>query len=191
MASYNEWMNSKLYEASGALSPEALALDRNAFFASLFGTLNHIVVADTIWLKRFALHPANYRELDPIRNLPQPTSLDQILFVDFGELSRHRKMLDAVISSWANCVTDADLNQVLQYANTKGVVFARRFFSLVMHFFNHQTHHRGQATTMLSQAGVDVGITDLLAMIQNETGHDPSVDGTATAKPVSAVPATR
>jgi uncharacterized damage-inducible protein DinB len=186
MASYNEWMNSKLYEASGALSPEALALDRNAFFASLFGTLNHIVVADTIWLKRFALHPANYRELDPIRNLPQPTSLDQILFVDFGELSRHRKMLDAVISSWANCVTDADLNQVLQYANTKGVVFARRFFSLVMHFFNHQTHHRGQATTMLSQAGVDVGITDLLALIQNEAGHDLSVDGTPTAKPVSA-----
>jgi uncharacterized damage-inducible protein DinB len=100
-------------------------------------------------------------------------------------------MLDAVISSWANCVTDADLNQVLQYANTKGVVFARRFFSLVMHFFNHQTHHRGQATTMLSQAGVDVGITDLLALIQNEAGHDPSVDETVTAKPMSATPVER
>jgi uncharacterized damage-inducible protein DinB len=191
MASYNEWMNWKLYEVSGALSAEALTLDRHAFFGSLLGTLNHIVVADTIWLKRFALHPANYRELDPIRHLPHPPSLDQILFADFGELSRHRKMLDAVISSWANGVTDADLNQVLQYANTKGVVFARRFFSLVMHFFNHQTHHRGQATTMLSQAGIDVGITDLLALIQNEAGHDPSVDGTVTAKPVSAAPAKR
>jgi uncharacterized damage-inducible protein DinB len=184
-------MNSRLYEVSGALSAEALALDRHAFFGSLLGTLNHIVVADTIWLKRFALHPANYREYEPIRHLPHPISPDQILFADFGELSRHRKMLDAVISSWANCVTDADLNQVLQYANTKGVVFARRFFSLVMHFFNHQTHHRGQATTMLSQAGVDVGITDLLALIQNEAGHDPSVDGTVTAKPVSAAPAKR
>ena len=170
MASYNGWMNAKLYEAAGTLSAEALTLDRKAFFGSLIGTLNHIVVGDTLWLKRFALHPANYSELEPILHLPSPTSLDQVLFVDFGELSRQRKMLDAVIASWANCVTDADLNQVLQYTNTKGVVSAKRFFSLVMHFFNHQTHHRGQATTLLTQAGVDIGVTDLLALIQNETG---------------------
>jgi uncharacterized damage-inducible protein DinB len=169
MASYNGWMNAKLYEAAASLPPAALMLDRKAFFGSVMGTLNHIVVGDTLWLKRFALHPANYGELEPVRRLPQPSSLDQILFAELGELSRHRKMLDAVISSWADSVTDAGLNQVLRYTNTQGVVSTKRFFSLVMHFFNHQTHHRGQATTLLTQAGVDVGVTDLLALIQNES----------------------
>jgi uncharacterized damage-inducible protein DinB len=168
MASYNAWINSKLYAAAGKLPAEDLALDRKAFFGSLLGTLNHLVVTDTMWLKRFTLHPANYRELDPVRRLPQPTGLNQILFTDFDKLSRHRKTLDAVISGWANSVTDADLDHVLRYANTKGVVSDKRFFSLVMHLFNHQTHHRGQATTLLSQAGVNVGVTDLLALIRNE-----------------------
>jgi uncharacterized damage-inducible protein DinB len=57
------------------------------------------------------------------------------------------------------------LSVVLTYANSKGVVSSKPFFGIVMHFFNHQTHHRGQATTLLSQAGVDVGVTDLMALI--------------------------
>ena len=61
-----------------------------------------------------------------------------------------------------------DLDHVLVYANTKGVAAQWNFFSLVMHFFNHQTHHRGQATTLLSQAGIDVGVTDLLMLIPND-----------------------
>jgi uncharacterized damage-inducible protein DinB len=77
-------------------------------------------------------------------------------------------MLDAVIKRWAASLTDDDLNHVLLYSNAKGVVAKRRFSSLVMHMFNHQTHHRGQATTLLSQAGQDVGLTDLLMLIPNE-----------------------
>jgi len=169
MASYNQWMNAKLYEAAGRLPLGELAADRNAFFGSLLGTLNHIVVADTIWLKRFATHPAAHAALDPVRKLTLPGSLDQILFAEFAELSNHRKFLDKVICVWTESLTDADLAHVLQYANTKGVVGHRRFSSLVFHFFNHQTHHRGQATTLLHQAGQDVGVTDLLALIPNES----------------------
>lgn len=51
----------------------------------------------------------------------------------------------------------------------KGVVSDKDFYSLVMHFFNHQTHHRGQVTTLLSQAGVDVGDTDLVVLIPSES----------------------
>ena len=168
MASYNEWMNAKLYEAAGKLSAEELALNRKAFFGSLLGILNHIVVGDTIWLKRFAAHPANYAALAPVRSLSNPASLDQILFSNLEALASHRKMLDGVISRWAKSVTDTELEYVLHYANTKGIVSDKRFFSLVMHFFNHQTHHRGQATTLLSQAAIDVGATDILAIIPNE-----------------------
>ena len=168
MASYNEWMNAKVLDAAMKLPDEELSANKKAFFGSILGTLNHIVVGDTIWLKRFATHPANYSELTPIRSLPTPNSLDQVLFTDIRSLSVHRKMLDGVISKWAASVMDADLEHVLRYANTKGVVSDKSFFSLAMHFFNHQTHHRGQATTLLSQAGIDVGVTDLLALIPNE-----------------------
>ena len=74
-------------------------------------------------------------------------------------------MLDAVIKDWAAALTDAELASALDYANVKGVSASKRFGSLVVHFFNHQTHHRGQTTTLLYQAGVDVGLTDLLALI--------------------------
>jgi uncharacterized damage-inducible protein DinB len=168
LASYNEWMNGKLYEAASGLSADDLAADRGAYFGSVLGTLNHLVVADRIWLRRFAEHPAQPRSLDVVRNLPRPKSLDEILFADFHQLAEHRRMLDGVIRTWAESLSDADLACVLRYANTKGVVATKRFSGLVLHFFNHQTHHRGQVTTLLSQLGKDVGITDLLALIGNE-----------------------
>jgi uncharacterized damage-inducible protein DinB len=170
MARYNEWMNLRLYAAAGNLSSQELLADRKAFFGSIMGTLNHIVVGDTLWLKRFAAHPANHIALDPVRQLQAPLSLDQVLFTDLVSLSRQRKFLDQIIRQWAESLTEQNLDHVLRYANTKGVVSNKRFSSLVMHFFNHQTHHRGQASTLLFQAGQDVGITDLLAVIPNENG---------------------
>jgi uncharacterized damage-inducible protein DinB len=169
MAEYNEWMNARLYGAAINLPIKELNANRNAFFGSILGTLNHLVVADTIWLKRFATHPANYAALDMIRDLPTPVSLDQMLFTDIQSLSKHRKLLDQTIMEWAHSIAEHDLGYVLSYSNMKGIPAQKNFFSLVMHFFNHQTHHRGQATTLLSQAGVDVGVTDLLALIPNET----------------------
>lgn len=168
MALYNEWMNAKLYGAAGRLSARELAADRKAFFGSLTGTLNHILVADTIWLKRFATHPSGHPALDPVRALPAPVSLDELLFTDIHALFNHRKILDGIIRQWAAALTEEDLSHVLRYTNMKGVAAQKSFSSLVMHFFNHQTHHRGQATTLLSQAGVEVGVTDLLALIPDD-----------------------
>ena len=98
MAKYNAGMNTKLYETAAKLSPESLALDRKAFFKSILGTLNHIVVTDTLWLKRFATHPTRHAALDPVRALKSPTDLDQILFNDLHTLAAHRKMLNGVIN---------------------------------------------------------------------------------------------
>ena len=168
MAAYNEWMNARLYEAAAKLSAEDLARDRGAFFGSILGTLNHLVVGDTIWLKRFAAHPSAPAALEPVRALPQPVALNEVLFTDLGGLTARRKMIDAAMKAWAAGLTPADLDHVLHYANTKGIRSQKRMSSLVTHFFNHQTHHRGQCTTLLTQAGVDVGLTDLLSLIPNE-----------------------
>lgn len=169
MAAYNQWMNAKIYEAAGGLDPTELVRDRGAFFGSILGTLNHIVVADTIWLKRFATHPAFSRALQDVADLPSANSLNEILFADFAALSERRAWLDRQIIDWVNALSDDDLNVVLHYHNTKGISANRRFSSLLQHLFNHQTHHRGQVSTLLSQAGVDIGVTDLLALIPDET----------------------
>jgi uncharacterized damage-inducible protein DinB len=168
MASYNEWMNVKLYDAAARLPAQELHADKGAFFGSLFGTLNHIAVGDTIWLKRFAAHPSGHAALDPIRATAAPATLAQALAPDLDALRARRQLLDAVIRDWAAQLSEDDLSHVLHYANTKGIQSRRRFASLVMHFFNHQTHHRGQASTLLSQAGVDIGVTDLLALVPEE-----------------------
>ncbi|MBM6447722.1 MULTISPECIES: DinB family protein [Pseudomonas] len=169
MAIYNDRMNAKVYEAARSLTDEELSVDRKAFFGSILGTLNHLVVGDTIWLKRFAQHPANYLALEPIRQLPAPQSLDQLLLSNIRELSTYRGWLDQVIVEWSRAITESDLDYTLNYTSMKGAPADKSFYGLVMHFFNHQTHHRGQATTLLSQAGVDVGDTDLVALIPYES----------------------
>jgi uncharacterized damage-inducible protein DinB len=172
MAEYNSWMNDKLYAAAASLPETALAEDRGAFFGSILGTLNHLAVGDTIWLKRFADHPhdpagAGHPALQPLRDVPLPSGLDVQLCANLAELAERRRWLDGIIGTWATALTEAELGPecLLHYANTKGVVHNKEFFSVLMHFFNHQTHHRGQASTLLSQAGADIGVTDLLALI--------------------------
>lgn len=167
MAEYNVWMNTKIYETASKLSAEELSENRGAFFGSIMGTLNHITVADTIWLKRFAPLLQTHEELNFIRELSLPRSLDEMLFSNIEALYERRKILDRTLSELAKSVTVSELAQVLSYTNSKGIPASKNLFSLFMHVFNHQTHHRGQVTTLLSQSGVDVGITDLVAIIPN------------------------
>lgn len=169
LATYNQWMNAKIYEAAGRLSAEERAKDRGAFFGSILGTLNHILVGDTIWLKRFATLPSCRTSLCEVNDLPDPSSLNQILFEDFAALSERRVWLDSLIIHWVDELSDDELEVVLSYRTTKGVPVSKRFSSLVLHFFNHQTHHRGQVSALLSQAGQDIGVTDLLAIIPEES----------------------
>lgn len=168
MADYNQWMNLKLYEACSKLTYEQLNENRKAFFGSVIGTLNHLAVADTIWLKRFATALVSYPELDSISQLQTPAELNTILHPDLEALTAYRQHLDNILLSLAEVVTEKDLVQTISYANSRGTEFRLEFFSLLMHLFNHQTHHRGQITTLLSQFGVDVGVTDLLAKIPRQ-----------------------
>jgi len=165
MANYNQWMNRKLYDAALTLTDAALAMDRQAFFGSILGTLNHLALGDTVWLKRFAQHPAGFSALAPMQTVATPADLKQLAFADMHELATYRTWLDQLIVDWSHTVQETDLDHRLHYSNMRGVTADKDFFSLLVHFFNHQTHHRGQATTLLTQAGLDVGTTDLLALI--------------------------
>ncbi|MFP5397749.1 MAG: DinB family protein [Gammaproteobacteria bacterium] len=165
MAQYNRWMNDRVFEAAATLDAATLAADRGAFFGSILGTLNHIAVADTIWLHRFARHEANFSSLGALSELARPSSLSQPLAPDLAGLRQYRRRLDELITGWVCELTPEHLSADLAYANMAGVESRRSFGALLQHFFNHQTHHRGQVSTLLFQCGVDIGVTDLLALI--------------------------
>ena len=165
MAEYNRWMNRKVYETAAKLSAEQLSENRGAFFGSVLGTLNHLMVADTIWFQRISAALPAHESLQTIRALPTPASLDATIFSELAPLTARRAMMDDSILAFATTLTGEALASTVGYTSMKGVPAARNLHALLTHVFNHQTHHRGQTTTLLSQFGLDVGVTDLLVLI--------------------------
>ena len=165
LAEYNHLMNQRQYEAVAKLSQADLCRDKGAFFTSVLGTLNHIMVGDVIWLKRFAKHPSSSKLLSYILEKDNPKSLDELLFKDFGRLKGEREKVDGIISNWVRNLSDDVIDECITYTNMAGKSFNKPFVSLINHLFLHQVHHRGQVTTLLSQYAVDFGETDLIEII--------------------------
>lgn len=165
LARYNADMNRKIYDAAARLPAAEFTADRKAFFGSLAGTLNHLLAGDTIWLKRFSTHPANFPALNATQALAQPSGLTHSFGDELPVLRVYREKLDAIICDFTPQLTAADLAQIFEYRSTRGDLYRKEFRLLLLHFFNHQTHHRGQASTLLTQAGVDIGVTDLLLWV--------------------------
>ena len=166
-ASYNAEMNRRVHQAALQLSHADLSRDRGAFFGSILGTLNHLVTADTIWLHRIAGHPARFASLKAIQELDRPSSLDQVVVTDLDQWHARRVMLDQIITNMVHEINQADLDSILFYSRIDGSPANKHLRDVLTQFFNHQTHHRGQVSTLLFQAGVDIGVTDILAMVPN------------------------
>jgi uncharacterized damage-inducible protein DinB len=162
LARYNRWMNDKLYALAATLSDEARTRDGGAFFKSIHGTLNHLLVADRIWLARFKGTTVSDGFIGPgIR------ALDQVLYSDFDELRRERTVTDDELSAWVSELTPERLAASFVYRR-RGQPQDMPLWWAVAHLFNHQTHHRGQLTTLFMQQGCDPGVTDLVAMLRDE-----------------------
>jgi len=150
MAAYNAWMNAKVYDACADMTPDELIRDRGAFFGSVLGTLNHLLYGDLAWFGRFA------------DGASRATTPNVLLHENFGDLRAAREALDAEIVAWAEQVDQDWLAAPFTYVSfIDGIERTYPAWLLVTHMFNHQTHHRGQLTTLLSQAGIDIGSTDL------------------------------
>ena len=162
MARYNRWMNEKVYATAALLGDEERKRDRGAFFKSIHATLNHILVGDTVWLARVdgVVPPDGFMA-------PGIRSLDQELHADFDELRAQRVATDARIDAWTETLTPEMLAGNLKFIR-RGAPFDVPYWWVAQHVFNHETHHRGQVTTMLMQAGHDPGVTDLFAMLVTE-----------------------
>lgn len=165
MARYNQWMNMRLYAAAGQLDEAELRADRGAFFGSILATLDHLLAADTHWMKRFAAALPALASLDVVRAVALRGLVRGITFPDFSRLRRDREAMDAAIIDFTCEATDELYGRPLRYVNSVGESHSKLSGLVLRHVFNHQTHHRGQITTLFSQLGIDVGVTDLSALI--------------------------
>jgi uncharacterized damage-inducible protein DinB len=161
-ARYNAWINQSLLDASLSVPKEMQNQDQQVFFNSLTGSWNHILVGDLLWLNRLAIIFPIID--DVIGNWPKPTKLDQILYPDLAQLATARQKLDELIIQWCDLLRESDCEDRLQYNNSQDEEQVRPLPDILQHLFNHQTHHRGQITALLSQLGVDYGATDFIMM---------------------------
>lgn len=167
-AEYNQWMNARLFKTVSKLDDQQISKDQGAFFGSIIGTLNHLMVGDLIWLRRFSTTSGGEILAQQLSLYPVPKGLNDTLYHELAHFSDQRNLLDQQIISWLELLPEQVLAQPLQYKNTKGESSRRSLALLIQHLFNHQTHHRGQITTLLSQQGVDMGATDLLMLIAED-----------------------
>jgi uncharacterized damage-inducible protein DinB len=168
LARYNTWMNGKLYALAATLADAERRADRGAFFRSIHGTLNHLLFTDRAWLYRFTHDPAIGESRDRDGALIPYRGLDQELYAEFDLLRSEREKTDRHIESWVDGLDAARLAAPIHYRTSKGIEREHPLWQAVTHFFNHQTHHRGQVTTLFSQLGHDPGVTDLI-MFMHET----------------------
>ncbi|AFM12546.1 DinB family protein [Turneriella parva] len=168
LAKYNQLMNGALYAAVETLTDGKRKADAGAFFGSIHLTLNHILWADKNWLRRFIIAGHGYGRLTAgiYENIQDKISEHRFeIHSDFVALKQDRISVDTKLLTWVSeSLSDERLQQVLHYRNAKNEDMSRTFADVLTHLFNHQTHHRGQITTLLSQQGVDVGVTDYIAL---------------------------
>jgi uncharacterized damage-inducible protein DinB len=158
MAGYNAWCNERIYDVAAQLSDADYRADRGAFFKSVHGTLNHLLVTDRIWLKRFSGQGE------------APNRLDAILFENLPELRAAREREDERIVGYIDGLSDADLAGRIRYKTiTNPAEIEQPLAPALVHFFNHQTHHRGQVHCLLTGFGLEAPSLDLI-LFQRQTG---------------------
>ncbi|NDV86975.1 DUF664 domain-containing protein [Aurantimonas aggregata] len=158
-AGYNRWCNERLHASAGTLSDDEFRADRGVFFKSMLGTLNHILAADRIWMRRFT------------GSGDAPTQLDAILYDDREALRSARIAEDTRIVEWVAGLSEPDLAAAFSYETISSPqVMTQKLGPALLHMFNHQTHHRGQAHAILTGFGREAPSLDLVRF-QRETGQ--------------------
>ena len=151
MAAYNAWANQRLYAAAFALPEEDYRRDCGVAFRSLHGTLNHLFVADVIWMSRFRGQP------NP------PWALDHIAHDQQRELKARRDALDRDIEGFVASLTEAQITGDFSYMSiVNPAPVTQSMAGALAHFFNHQTHHRGQCHAILTRLAGEAPSLDLV-----------------------------
>jgi len=166
LARYNSWMNKRLMERADVMGSARIEVDQQAYFSSIFGSFQHIMVGDLVWLRCYGVTPAFASLATSLVHFPEPTALNAPLYKTWAEFKEARLELDQLVSEWIQSLDDHSLQTSIHYASIKGIKAWQPLWILLTHLFNHQTHHRGQITTLMMQQGYDPGVTDMVAMLR-------------------------
>jgi uncharacterized damage-inducible protein DinB len=152
-ASYNQWFNERLYATCAAMNEETRTADVGAFFHSIHGTLQHLIWADLHWCAKLEIDVSNVKAF--------ADAFDDNVSANWHEMKQVRKQIDAALIAWAESISQEFVDADASYTGANGVVRELTQALWVVQMFNHQTHHRGQVTTLISQRGIDIGTTDI------------------------------
>ncbi|WP_319520100.1 DinB family protein [uncultured Martelella sp.] len=159
-AAYNAWANGLIYDEAAELSDEQRKRDLGAFFRSIHATLNHVLYADRVWMTRFSGKATG------------PVKLDTILHDDFASLRHDRSMEDEKIIALIDGLDQTSLQGTFSYQRgNPPESYTDRLATTLAHFFNHQTHHRGQVHGMLTMLGQPSLSLDLVYFLRSENGR--------------------
>ncbi len=150
LAVYNDWANRRLYDACAELSEDAYLAERPAFFKSIHGTLNHILIGDRMWIGRIVGVDSGLKRLD------------EVLYPNIEALRAAREAEDQRIDEVVNGLSETDLQQDYSYKTVSFGAMTSPLWHMLGHLFNHQTHHRGQVHDQLTQTTVAPPPLDLM-----------------------------
>lgn len=165
MALYNQRMNAKLIKVCHELEEKKLHQPTGAFFSTIMDHWNHILFGDLIMLQRLVQN--GFVDITPNikKSLPVAKSVNDKFVNTLQGLSELRTTVDAIYVTFSETLTCEKLQSTLVYTTTEGQQLEKNLGEFCLHLFNHQTHHRGQITCLLSQFDLDYGSTDLPVVV--------------------------
>ena len=162
---YNQRLNKQLLDCCSSMTKELLEKESHSFFPNIMSYWNHILFGDQILLRRLADNNIAGLTFEDLAGLPKAQAPNDMYCATISEVSTLRKKVDNIIIRYCESLTDTMCDQVIRYQTTEGDNIEQYVGVITQHMFNHQAHHRGQLTCVLSQFGVDYGCTDLPIII--------------------------
>ena len=144
LGQYNRWAGQRLLTTCEALDEAEYMKSRPAAYGSIHGTLNHILLADNLWLSRLS------GAADPL--IPP---LDSILYPRFDDVCAARQEIDDRLTHYFAGLTEDDLDHDVIYRTRSGETTSTKVAWILTNMFHHADHHRGQIHDMLTQIPVE------------------------------------
>jgi uncharacterized damage-inducible protein DinB len=165
-ARYNSSVNQSVLELVTPLNKDQIMMKTKAYYPSIFETLLHILITDLLWLKRYR---DTFKENKILKGSPllslEEKGLRMEFESDYTRFFQYRRQVDQLISRFVDDLDETHLNLILKYTNYKGEYNEKEMWKTMLHWFNHQTHHRGQVSVLLDLVGVDHDFSTMIARI--------------------------
>jgi uncharacterized damage-inducible protein DinB len=167
LARYNRAANESLVGYLASLPAGEVTKPRGSYFGSIQGILDHVIMCDINWLRRFRGLFAADEALNRPRLAPSGHAWTEYEFPVFDEYMRERAAVDSIFEDWIALADASRFGEVLAYSDSHGQPKRYYFRDALDHVFNHQTHHRGQVSQILDELGIKHDYSNLIGSAES------------------------